>query len=411
MLNINDLNHFGSDGASTMLGHRNGVAARLKRSNPFITENHCIAHRLHLAGEDAVDQVPYFKKYDKTLKNIYRYFSSLYKRLLNLKLIQNTLEEPELVLLKIISTRWLSFSNVIKNFHQILESVKGALLDDAAHNNTALELLSTIDEEFEIVTMFLADFFFILNKLIQSFQSDNVTLSDVQNNLNMTIEAIQLQFIGNDDVDPTYGTNLQDYLLQNSISKSKIPSFIYDFSNGVITSFKNHFSNQELYSAMRIYDPQQLPINNNELANYGEKEIDILCDFYGTEKVQDNITFNSLLDKRALKSEWGLVKLYLKNFRNLHFIEVWQKIFSQTSFISDYPATFILVKIILVAPISNANVERVFSQQNLIKTQIRNQMSLETLNDHLMVKLNGPSIDLFDFELAFEHWYSKKRHI
>ena len=98
---------------------------------------------------------------------------------MNLKLIQNTLEEPELVLLKIISTRWLSFSNVINNFHQIIESVKGALLDDSIQSNTALELLSTIDEEFEIITMFLADFFFILSKLIRAFQSDQVTLSDV----------------------------------------------------------------------------------------------------------------------------------------------------------------------------------------------------------------------------------------
>ena len=104
--------------------------------------------------------------------------------MLNLKLVQNTLEEPELVLLKIISTRWLSFSNVINNFHQIIESVKGALLDDSVQNTMALELLSAIDEEFEIVTMFLADFFFILSKLIRSFQSDHVTLSDVQNNLN-----------------------------------------------------------------------------------------------------------------------------------------------------------------------------------------------------------------------------------
>ena len=39
------------------------------------------------------------------------------------------------------------------------------------------------------------------------------------------------------------------------------------------------------------------------------------------------------------------------------------------------------------------------------------EMNLETLNDHLVVKLNGPSIDLFDFELAFEHWYSKERYV
>jgi hypothetical protein len=77
---------------------------------------------------------------------------------------------------------------------------------------------------------------------------------------------------------------------------------------------------------MRIYDPQQLPMNNKDLINCGEKEINILCDFYGTEKEQGNTTFDPLLDKKALKSEWGLVKLFLKNYQNLHFAEAWQKI-------------------------------------------------------------------------------------
>ena len=148
----------------------------------------------------------------------------------------------------------------------------------------------------------------------------------------MTIEAIQIQFIGNDNVNPTYGTNLQEYLLQNNIERSSVPSFIHDFSNSVITSLKNRFPNRKLYWAMRIYDPQQLPIDNKDLLNYGEEEIDILCDFYGTEIVQNDKVFSQLLEKRDLKSEWGLVKLYLKNFRNLKFINAWQKIFSIHSY-------------------------------------------------------------------------------
>ncbi|KAL2653600.1 hypothetical protein R1flu_021728, partial [Riccia fluitans] len=42
---------FGFDGASTMLGSKNGVAMRLKRSlNPFLTITHCVAHRKNLAS-------------------------------------------------------------------------------------------------------------------------------------------------------------------------------------------------------------------------------------------------------------------------------------------------------------------------------------------------------------------------
>ena len=52
--------------------------------------------------------------------------------------------------------------------------------------------------------------------------------------------------------------------------------------------------------------------------------------------------------------------------------------------------------------------ERIFSQQNLIKSKLRNQMSIDTLNNHLIILLNGPEIEDFDFEKAYEHWINKK---
>lgn len=50
-----------------------------------MTSNHCISHRLHLAGKDASEEVIYFEKYEKTLKNLYSYFSKSHKRQKNIK--------------------------------------------------------------------------------------------------------------------------------------------------------------------------------------------------------------------------------------------------------------------------------------------------------------------------------------
>ena len=52
---------FASDGASVMVGKENGVAARLRKENPFMLNIHCIAHRLALASHDASSSVPYCK--------------------------------------------------------------------------------------------------------------------------------------------------------------------------------------------------------------------------------------------------------------------------------------------------------------------------------------------------------------
>ena len=38
-------------------------------------------------------------------------------------------------------------------------------------------------------------------------------------------------------------------------------------------------------------------------------------------------------------------------------------------------------------------------------------MHVDTLNNHLMVLLNGPGIQDFNFEKAYEHWTNKKERI
>jgi len=62
-----------------LLGYISGVAARLKKINPFMSSNHCVSHRLHLAGKDASEEVRYFERYENTLKNLYDIFLSLIK--------------------------------------------------------------------------------------------------------------------------------------------------------------------------------------------------------------------------------------------------------------------------------------------------------------------------------------------
>ena len=74
----------------------------------------------------------------------------------------------------------------------------------------------------------------------------------------------------------------------------------------------------------------------------------------------------------------------------------------------NYPNIVLVVKIALLIPLTNAHVERIFSQMKLIKNNLRNKMHLNTLDEHLMILLNGPEIDNFDFLKAYENWESKK---
>ncbi|GBC38625.2 zinc finger protein 862-like [Rhizophagus irregularis DAOM 181602=DAOM 197198] len=143
-LDITKLRHFGSDGAATMTGIRNGVATQLKKLNNFITSTHCVAHRLHLASEEAANETPYFAHYKTIIKGIYSYFSNSYKRMYELKKIKEDMEVSDLTILNVCDTRWLSWSNVINNFHQIIEPIQKALQRDVNSSNTAKFLFNAI---------------------------------------------------------------------------------------------------------------------------------------------------------------------------------------------------------------------------------------------------------------------------
>ena len=64
----------GSDGASVMLGRKNGVAALLKQSVPHLIANHCVAHRLALASSQAAGAISYVKKFKAIVEQLYRFY-------------------------------------------------------------------------------------------------------------------------------------------------------------------------------------------------------------------------------------------------------------------------------------------------------------------------------------------------
>ena len=54
--------------------------------------------------------------------------------MIQLKMMEEKTSDPQLNVLNIINTCWLSLSNVISNLHQILDSIIAALF--ANHNNS-----------------------------------------------------------------------------------------------------------------------------------------------------------------------------------------------------------------------------------------------------------------------------------
>jgi len=87
-LDMNKIWAIGTDGASTMMGCRNGVVAQLKKITPSAIGIHCAAHRLNLASSQAGESVPYIKKFNIVIRQLFDFYGNSAVRTAGLEAIQ-----------------------------------------------------------------------------------------------------------------------------------------------------------------------------------------------------------------------------------------------------------------------------------------------------------------------------------
>ncbi|GES82167.1 zinc finger protein 862-like [Rhizophagus clarus] len=257
------------------------------------------------------------------------------------------------------------------------------------------------------ITKFLADILATMKSMILVFQSDYVSLTETCKQLSMAIETITSDFIGSENSAPHYGIHLANYMNEYSLTGENLPITIKQFAQATIKSLRNRFPDSTLYYSIKILDPNEAPNNHDGLDTYGESEIKSLAEFYGKAKKNGSkIMCEPVLDGNTLIREWRMVRNIIYDYKNFWFIEAWYHIFNNNiSFRDQFPNLTKLVELVLVVPVSNGVVERVFSHQNLIKTKLRNKMSIQTLNLHLHFSLNGPKdFSNYDYEKAYVYW-------
>ena len=114
---------FGSDNCSAMMGSKNGFQKLLKDDLPSVFVMGCVCHSLALCASHAVKLLPSYL--ETFLKNLTSYFSRSSKRQRDFSLIQEAVELPCHKVPKLSQTRWLSRENVISS---VLDQYSALLL-------------------------------------------------------------------------------------------------------------------------------------------------------------------------------------------------------------------------------------------------------------------------------------------
>lgn len=177
---------FGSDGASVMTGVWNGVAAKLKRMNPYMICTHCCSHRFALVCSHASQNVPYMKNvYEPLLISIWSFLFYSPQRWASLQAHWVTLKSfiPELktmtVISKAVHTRWLSHlaanTSLLRGFVCLLDWL---LNGDYSTNETGQGLAVLMNTYFFWRTLYMmGDLLTILSICSVSLQSPDLDFS------------------------------------------------------------------------------------------------------------------------------------------------------------------------------------------------------------------------------------------
>ena len=73
-----------------------------------------------------------------------------------------------------------------------------------------------------------------------------------------------------------------------------------------------------------------------------------------------------------------------------------------------HPNLATLVELLLVFPVSNATVERGFSAMKRIKSDWRNRLNEETLDNLMRISIEGPPLSGFDPQVAVDFFCNTK---
>ena len=398
----------GTDGAAVMVGCRGGLGVKLKEKNNMLIQVHCIAHRLNLAASQASSGIPYMQDYHRYIQLLYRFFSDSQVRYDKLRELQTLLHGEVKQVPEGTSVRWLSVESAVKMIFGHFDAIVLALEDDKDKTGKAAGLWKFFTTSVcLLVTALLIDVLTCIGILSLIFQKDSVNLSSIRHNVDSAISTFRtmrngsetvntvLQELGNNDGSEVKYKDIT--IKHNQNLTRQFESVRGSFLDKLIENLETRFPENELHILEcfdKVFNPKRYPDNN--LLAYGRDQLNTLCDHY-----------SNLVTVERCKGQFLQFKHFVVSHKQDYGdFEKFTKLIL-TDYADVYPDLVLLASIALVIPVSSAPCERGFSQQNILKSKLRNRLNPDRLNRLLMIRLNGPDEDM-DFNSAARAFGSMK---
>ncbi|CAD6262070.1 unnamed protein product [Miscanthus lutarioriparius] len=413
-LSISMLRGQGYDGASNMRGEFNGVQKLIRDENPYAFYVHCFAHQLQLVvvavSTSSADITDFFNYVPLIVSNVGA--SCMRKDALLAKhqdVLLEKIEKGEIMTGKGLNqesslarpgdTRWGSHLKTLlrilvmwEAIIDVLEIVKKDSMKPR-NNGGALGLIEKMES---------FDFVFILHLMIQLLSMTDILSQALQMKDQEIVEAMHLISDVKDSLQDMRENGWEPLLKRvitfcekNEIEvpdmdkeinvrgtprrrKQKVTNMHYYHVelflvaiDALLTEMNHRFSetSSELLVCMAAFNPR-------DSSNFDVKKLVRLAEIYA-----DDFDIGELA---VLPNH--LTQFVNRARRTLDFLGCTElgkvaEIMVKTKMHISYKLVYRLIELILILPVATASVERIFSALNIIKTDLRNKMGDEWLND------------------------------
>nr|XP_028576566.1 zinc finger protein 862-like [Podarcis muralis]XP_028576567.1 zinc finger protein 862-like [Podarcis muralis]XP_028576568.1 zinc finger protein 862-like [Podarcis muralis] len=413
------------NGASVDTGNASEVAKLLQDSCPGLVAVHCVAHQLELAIGDALKSVKFAGLAEDVVKGIYTFYHSSPKRAKELKEIGEVLNEKVLRHMGITGIRWLQSKNsavkaLANNLPIVVVHLQQIVSGSSTKPDRKLEaklkgyLKRLKSERFVRFLFFMDDVTHTLTRLSEVFRRKCVSVSDVKTSLTATKERLQRMV-------KESGPQLQKFesaaQLEGGVLVYKDVEIISNASEvgcfeedrrvllssivEAIDKWFDRIGNDRVLRNVEIFDPCNIPKpvggRDTSASSHGEKELSELL---------QALPSNVRVDKEAILEEYQEFKVWAGNKTSITCEEAWQRLQAESTACASYINICKVLNFLRVLPLSTAECERGVSQLNLVKTDSRKRLLATTIDDLLMIKMNGPDLEVFSAANAVNLWWN-----
>ena len=249
-----------------------------------------------------------------------------------------------------------------------------------------------------------------LARLSCMFQSADIDLSLLQPQVSVTLVKLrQLRSIPGEhlsSLDQVISSDLKEWKVNvnDGIKNTFNTTICQPYIDALVNNISRRFSDAGIISAFSIFDPSKLPLSPNEAAEaeYGNDSLETLITHYGSGD-------SPQVSSDDTKVEWEIFVIFMiNNCKTKTMRDVLQMLLQNVTLKSMYPNLSTLAAICQVLPVTTVDCERAFSAMKRIKSQLRSTMKTKTLNHLLLISIEGPELDKFDFNRALQTWGKQK---